>query len=762
MLRKLSTLFIVLLAFSLIYAQNRTVLKPLGTTFMTKGQLQQLEVINKRADKSLKGKKQNHFTSQPLHLSGVKGTIDTISYLKSIGGTYNTNFGFFGQDVMAEWYVAPADLTIKAVGASIADDTGGKDVTVKIYKVGVDSGWTKTQMETNGYTHYWGYWPSAGDGFAEIAPFEDESTGPWVNVDGGANGPTSPIFVEDIWSDLGTGFPVTPVASNPGEYQWVQMSSLGFEPNLLAGEIFAIVYTHSGTTLDADRIGFNSEGATAPSPGGFKFYENGRLISGPVSQGGDGGWWGRAFRWDYAAIVDLTGDRPPVIADVTTLGTTLSTAPRTVSATITDDNPSGGPSGVASAVLQYSLDDGATFTDVSMTASGNNYSADIPGQPSGQKVVYKIMATDVQGNSSESSAQSYSVFAKTQSVLFIYNTADFSKGVATFFYLGDGTAEPVAHDFWSIPSDGTAELPQLLDLYDFVVQIDGSFPASDIHSDVATWIATGTASAPKAYFQSSQDFGCFLSNCADTTFNAGTFENDYLGIGTLGPQDFSGGNNADMELVGVASDPVSGWVETYKAANNVQYWYNSNFELGFTNWIDAITPTSSATSIFTEPSSGNVVGVRNEGTGWKTAFLAYDYLGADFMADTSVATGSDPTYAWGITVANQAAEFLKWAGFAVSVERENDLIPDQFSISQNYPNPFNPSTTIKFAIPQTAKVVLKVYDVLGREVANLVNETKEAGNYTVNFDASKLASGMYIYNIQAGNFNVSKKMMLLK
>ncbi len=81
---------------------------------------------------------------------------------------------------------------------------------------------------------------------------------------------------------------------------------------------------------------------------------------------------------------------------------------------------------------------------------------------------------------------------------------------------------------------------------------------------------------------------------------------------------------------------------------------------------------------------------------------------------------------------------------------------------QNFPNPFNPSTTFTFTIPGDAFVSLKIFDVLGREVATLVNEVKKAGNHHVTFDASKLASGVYIYKLQAGAFSASKKMLLTK
>ena len=105
------------------------------------------------------------------------------------------------------------------------------------------------------------------------------------------------------------------------------------------------------------------------------------------------------------------------------------------------------------------------------------------------------------------------------------------------------------------------------------------------------------------------------------------------------------------------------------------------------------------------------------------------------------------------------------------VDNENTLTTTEYySLEQNYPNPFNPSTKIKYTIPsviasetkQTQMVSLKVYDVLGNEVATLVNEEKPAGNYEVQFDASGLASEIYFYKLRAGSFVETKKMILIK
>jgi hypothetical protein len=95
-------------------------------------------------------------------------------------------------------------------------------------------------------------------------------------------------------------------------------------------------------------------------------------------------------------------------------------------------------------------------------------------------------------------------------------------------------------------------------------------------------------------------------------------------------------------------------------------------------------------------------------------------------------------------------------------EETIQLIPENFSLSQNYPNPFNPTTTIEYTIPQAGLVTIKIYDILGREVTTLVNEEKDRGVYTINFDASQFASGLYFYRLQAGSFIETKKMILLK
>jgi hypothetical protein len=96
------------------------------------------------------------------------------------------------------------------------------------------------------------------------------------------------------------------------------------------------------------------------------------------------------------------------------------------------------------------------------------------------------------------------------------------------------------------------------------------------------------------------------------------------------------------------------------------------------------------------------------------------------------------------------------------VKDEGPLLPAAFKLIQNYPNPFNPTTIINYSIPKESFVTIKVYDLLGRELTTLVSEEKNAGEYSVKFNGSKLASGVYLYRMQAGNFIQTKKLVLIR
>ncbi len=135
------------------------------------------------------------------------------------------------------------------------------------------------------------------------------------------------------------------------------------------------------------------------------------------------------------------------------------------------------------------------------------------------------------------------------------------------------------------------------------------------------------------------------------------------------------------------------------------------------------------------------------GTAVPKKLSAADFFGATATDEFYVDNFSyNPSANWIITGINQVG----------------NTVPSVYTLSQNYPNPFNPTTKINFALPKSGLVSMKVYDILGKEVATLVNEVKNAGNYTVDFNASSLTSGVYFYKVSVNGFSEVKKMLLLK
>ena len=138
-----------------------------------------------------------------------------------------------------------------------------------------------------------------------------------------------------------------------------------------------------------------------------------------------------------------------------------------------------------------------------------------------------------------------------------------------------------------------------------------------------------------------------------------------------------------------------------------------------------------------------------EGNGTTTDAKTYSFI------DNSVTTGS---YSYRLKQIDFDGSF----NYSNVIEVDVDLTPTGFGLEQNYPNPFNPSTMIGYQLPVSSNVSLKVYDVLGREVATLVNEFKEVGSYEVEFKALNLSSGVYIYKLQADNIIETRKMTLMR
>lgn len=195
---------------------------------------------------------------------------------------------------------------------------------------------------------------------------------------------------------------------------------------------------------------------------------------------------------------------------------------------------------------------------------------------------------------------------------------------------------------------------------------------------------------------------------------------------------------------------------------------------GITRGFGTIVPVELA-SFTASANEGSVVldwstatETNNQGFTIERKFAGSEYAAIAFVEGNGSST---TTRNYSFTDANlQAGKYtyrLKQTDFdgstAYSKEVEADVAQIvSYALDQNFPNPFNPSTSISYRIPEAANVVIKIYDVMGTEVATLVNSKQEAGAHSVVFDAAKLSSGSYIYTIKAGNFTATRKMMLMK
>jgi aminopeptidase N len=187
------------------------------------------------------------------------------------------------------------------------------------------------------------------------------------------------------------------------------------------------------------------------------------------------------------------------------------------------------------------------------------------------------------------------------------------------------------------------------------------------------------------------------------------------------------------------------------------------------------------------PAYQNTYGITNLGGGnWRVNFIAYQTLSntvfhkMPIVLKFSFTTGSDSSIRVMNDVNSQSFQFnfnrqptalvfdpnndivIKTATLTLGINNISNIIPDKFSLFQNYPNPFNPVTKINFDLPNNSLVVLKIYDILGKEVKTLVNEKLNAGSYSVDWNALDFPSGVYIYRITAGNNIDTRKMLLIK
>jgi hypothetical protein len=217
-----------------------------------------------------------------------------------------------------------------------------------------------------------------------------------------------------------------------------------------------------------------------------------------------------------------------------------------------------------------------------------------------------------------------------------------------------------------------------------------------------------------------------------------------------------------------ASGGTNSYAVSFKDASNGLVGHdNGSIRLstdGGATWVAASSPTASPIQGLSFISGTNSAWVNaaaipyrttNNGSSWtaQTVYPISGTLNHNSFADTS--------NGWAVTSNGEVIHYRP-AGTSAVDPRQESGVPAAYRLEQNYPNPFNPTTNVGFRIAHFGLVTLKVFDVLGQEVATLVNEQKEPGNYQVQFDASQLGSGVYFYTLKAGGFASTRKLLILR
>lgn len=230
-------------------------------------------------------------------------------------------------------------------------------------------------------------------------------------------------------------------------------------------------------------------------------------------------------------------------------------------------------------------------------------------------------------------------------------------------------------------------------------------------------------------FLNGQDIGEDIFEPAGNSHHAQSFYNNYLYANYIDDNSFS------FLVNGIDGDPIT---------DGMSFVFNTVYDKD----PDVVGrfDTQYADSIFQYLSGPKVGGLRVETADYRVVYFAFSFEQV-------------PTEEERDTLMNRT---MNWLLDGLTSVGNNNLVVRTFNLEQNYPNPFNPSTTITYSVASEEHVSLKIYDIMGGEVAELVNEDQAAGTYSLDFDASSLASGMYFYKISAGNFVSTKKMVLLK
>lgn len=714
-----------------VYAQNKFLLK-------SNGEILSLSTKEKSARQI-----SNHT------FENAAGSIDTMMW----GVQPNINFGTFGQDWVVQWFEAPADMIIKAIGyncASASDSSA--EIEVKLVKLV----WPKDSLLIVGEKAL-GYYEALGNGQGDATAFWDnpDRTGYWINAQRNSLGAP---FGEDIWSDSGAGYRSFPIPD--GKYQFIETNALGYEPEIPKGTLIGIAVKNASPELNEGRIGFVADnGLGIPS---FKYYAGGA------------GWRSLNYTFDFALAVEFPDNYCRI--NLTPYLPPIPPMPNAYSVKIYFRMYFFGDcADVADSLkgtLYYAFDED-DFQSKEMAVEDTFYLfATIP-KPGPDIHSLRYYATvETEFGEFTSGLFSLNFFYPSSDNLLLFNGFTAPSGYPQSYYFGtddfvDFETIQWEHDVWSYGPLSS----ELIKDYKNIIEITTSGPTENNSEVVKEWL---NLEGDRNYLLAGDEWFGVMTGWKDTVYQPGDFEYDILGVKKIyNDINFteSGDQTTASPVLPVQNSLLGGELYNLFLSQGVDTMlYDPKFEVGENNWLDGAEFLDDVEVDMIGYSKRNnkwypIAGHRSLPNGNKIVLMLYDPLSLN----------SAPDYYWfGFSQSAPQVQALKWFGiYVTSARNNNENIPGDFALYQNYPNPFNPATIIKYSIPNLTagtrhasplrNVELKVYDVLGREVATLVKEKQSPGNYEVSFDASGLSSGIYFYTLRVEErFFASKKLLLLK
>jgi hypothetical protein len=400
--------------------------------------------------------------------------------------------------------------------------------------------------------------------------------------------------------------------------------------------------------------------------------------------------------------------------------------------------------GIGGATLQASWDGGSWQNMTMNDVGGGEFYVGLWSPPAGWSTLdYRVRATDALGNLSQS--DTYNVW--TTGVELTDSDWLYCSDMPYEEYYGHPDYDPMMTDamdaaafiadyhVWDVDEYGTPDFWTVLNNFQSCFWVgyldwEATFPMASSDNPFSLYLASGK----NLLFSSEEQMGVW-TDWVDVTYVAGDFAYDWLHILEIQ-------NDIGYTSVDLASPPD---VMTNGMDPNIPL-----ADLQFPPMGDLITPMEwSATYPVMFYGDGWSAGIREEIAQHNSAVLGFCLFQFDQdNLDTFIA--------------NVAQYWMQNPGDPIGVEPEEEILPVEYALSQNYPNPFNPITQINFSLPEMTKVELSVYNLMGQEVATLLNRNMSVGHHTVTFDASQLASGVYFYKMKTSSFEQVMKMILVK